>query len=240
KKISITRDMDGNTFTARPSNSNVLSRPFTHKSDGDLSYHLLQDTLASLHKNIVITESVKRPNGFWQPFYTQKTDEVLTPMMHDSNNFLAEQLLIIAGSQMNGSLNERQAINLLLRKDLASLSNKFIWYDGSGLSRYNNVTPRTIADLLVKMKKEFGWKRISGILQKGNEGTVKGYYKGYENNIYSKTGTLGATSTALSGYLITKKGNNYIFSFLVNNHYKKASAVRKAFETYLVNIIENQ
>jgi len=90
------------------------------------------------------------------------------------------------------------------------------------------------------MKKEFGWKRISGILQKGNEGTVKGYYKGYEENIYSKTGTLGSNVTSLSGYLITKKGNNYIFSFQVNNHYKSASSIRKAFETYITEIIENQ
>lgn len=240
KRVNVSRSMDDNTFTAIPSTSNVLVRPFTHKSDSDLAYHLLQDTLASLNIAIQVIEPQKRPQNFWKPFYTQKTDDVLIPMMHDSNNFLAEQMLIVSGSQMNGQLNERLAINYLNDNNLSDLSTKFIWYDGSGLSRYNNVTPRALADLLVKMKKEFGWKRISGILQKGNEGTVKGYYKGYENNIYTKTGTLGATSTTLSGYLITKKGNNYIFSFEVNNHFKSATSIRKAFEQYLINIIENK
>lgn len=240
KKVTVNRAMDDNTFTASSSTVNALVRPFTHKSDLDLAYKLLADTLASLNKSIEIIEIQKRPSGFWKPFYTQKTEDVLRPMMHESDNFLAEQLLIMAGAEKNETLNERLMINTLNTEDLSSLSAKFIWYDGSGLSRYNNVTPRAITDLLVKMKKEFGWEKMTSVLQKGNEGTVKGYYKGYENNIYSKTGTLGNTVLSLSGYLITKKGNNYVFSFEVNNHYQKASEVRKAFETYLINIIETK
>lgn len=240
KKVSVNRAMDDNTFTASPSTVNALVKPFTHKADPDLAYKLLADTLVSFNKSIKVIEGQKRPIGFWRPFYTHKTEDVVRPMMHESNNFLAEQLLIMASGEMNGTLNERQAINALNNNELSSLSAKFIWYDGSGLSRYNNVTPRAITDLLMKMKKEFGWKKINSVLQKGDEGTVKGYYKGYENNIYSKTGTLGNTVLSLSGYLITKKGNNYVFSFEVNNHYKKASEIRKAFETYLINIIETK
>ena len=240
KRVNVSRNMDDNTFVAVPANSNILTRSFTHKSDPSLAYRLLQDTLKSLNLSIKVVEPQKRDVNFWKPFHTQKTDDVLSPMMHDSNNFLAEHMLIMAGTQINGQLNEQLAISYLTKNDLSDLSTKFIWYDGSGWSRYNNVTPRAITDLLVKMKKEFGWKRISGILQKGNEGTVKGYYKGYENNIYTKTGTLGNNVISLSGYIITKKGNNYIFSLIANNQYKSASAVRKAFETFITDIIENQ
>src|SRR5690606_21176710 len=112
--------------------------------------------------------------------------------------------------------------------------------DGSGLSRSNQVTPRGLTDLLLQMKKEFGWKKITSVLQKGNEGTVKGLYQGYENNIYSKTGTLSNNVLSLSGYLTTKKGNQYVFAMVVNNHFKPATPVRKAFEKYIINIIENQ
>lgn len=240
KRVNVSRNMDDNTFVAVPANSNTLVRSFTHKADPDLAYKLLQDTLASLNKGIDVIAPRIRSKEFWKPFYTHKTEDVVRPMMHESNNFLAEHLLIMAGTQINGQLNDQLAISYLNKNDLSDLSSKFIWYDGSGWSRYNNATPKGIADLLVKMKKEFGWKRVAAVLQKGNEGTVKGYYKGYEENIYSKTGTLGSNVLSLSGYLVTKKGNNYVFSMMVNNHYKSALAVRKAFETYIIDIIENK
>ncbi len=240
KKVNVSRAEDDNSFTATASASNVLTRPITTKTNPDIAYELLRDTLASLNKNLIIKEPTSRDRSFWKPFSTQKLDEVLTPMMHESNNYLAEQLLIMAGTQINGGFNERVAITNVLSKNLTMLPDEFIWADGSGLSRYNQVTPKTIASLLVQLKKEFGWERISSILQKGDQGTVKGFYKGYENNIYTKTGTLVNTSSALSGYLITKKGNRYIFSLLANDFYKNSVTIRRAFEKYITNIIETQ
>lgn len=240
KSVGVIRAMDSNDFTANPSNTNVLVRPFTHKPDPDLAYKLLQDTLATLHKQIKIIETQKRPENFWEPFYTHKTADVVKPMMYNSDNFLAEQLLIMAGSQMNGQLNERLAISDLNKGDLSKLSAPFIWYDGSGLSRYNNVTPKALTELLAKMKKEFGWEKVAAVLPSGNQGTLTGYYKGYENNIYSKGGRLGSTSLSLTGYLITKKGNNYLFSFQTNNHGGNPEPIRRAYDKYLINIIENQ
>ena len=95
-------------------------------------------------------------------------------------------------------------------------------------------------DLLLQMKKEFGWKKVTDVLQRGNQGTVKGLYQGYENNIYTKTGTLGSYVVSLSGYIITKKGNKYVFSMLINNHYKPAAITRKAIEKYMIEIIETK
>lgn len=240
KRVNVTRNMDDNTFVARPSDINVLTRPFTHKSDPALAYHLLQDTLTALNKNIIIISVQKRPQDFWQPFYTHKTEDVVKPMMYESNNFLAEQLLIMAGTQINGQLNEQLAISYLTKNDLSDLSSKFIWYDGSGLSRYNNVTPRAIAELLIKMKKEFGWDRVSRVMVPGNSGSLKDYFVGYEKNIYLKGGRLGSNVLSSTGYLITKKGNHYIYSFQSNNQYKDPALVRRAFEKYLIDIIENQ
>lgn len=239
KRVNVVRDEDDNIFTASVATRNALTRPITTKTNPYIAYELLKDTLATLNKHIIIAATTKRDKSFWKPFYTQKTDDVLTPMMHESNNFLAEQLLIMAGTQINGGFNERIAMASVLNKDL-SLTDQFIWADGSGLSRYNQVTPRAITELLVQMKKEFGWERMTTILQKGDQGTVKGYYKGYEDNIYSKTGTLTNTSNALSGYLITKKGNHYIFSLMVNDYYQNAVKVRRTLEKYITNIIDTQ
>jgi D-alanyl-D-alanine carboxypeptidase/D-alanyl-D-alanine-endopeptidase (penicillin-binding protein 4) len=240
KKVRVVKNADKNTFVASTANTAVLARAFTIRYNPSLPYHLLQDTLKSLNKNLVIIEPQKRDRNFWRPFNTHKTADVVRPMMHDSNNFLAEQLLSMVGGAINGFPNDALAIANLKKNGLNVMSEPFHWADGSGLSRSNQVTPRGVAELLVQMKKEFGWERVADVLQKGNQGTVKGYYQGYENNIYSKTGTLGSNVLSLSGYLITKKGNNYVFSMIVNNHYKNANLVRKSFETYLKNIIDTQ
>ncbi len=239
KKVRISKASDRNTFVATGSNNNSLIKAFTLKSNPNLPYHLLQDTLKSLNKTLIIVEPQKRDRNFWQVFNTHKTVDVVRPMMHNSDNYLAEQLLAMVGGVINGYPNDVLAIANLKKHSLSRMSNQFYWADGSGLSRINQVTPRGISELLLQMKKEFGWKRIADVLQKGDQGTVKGYYKGYENNIYSKTGTLGNNVLSLSGYLITRKGNQYAFSLMVNNHYKPANTVRKAFETYLTNIIVN-
>ncbi len=239
KKISVSRAADHNAFTTNAAAANAFLRPFTQKEDPDIAYHLLADTLTKLDKAVHFVENQNRKPDFWKPLNTQKTTEVLQPMMHNSDNFLAEQLLLMAGSKLTGKLSDRLVISKLQKEDFSSFSSPFIWVDGSGLSRNNNISPQIISELLLKMKTDFGWDKLTAILQKGNQGTVTGYYKGYENNIWSKTGTLGGSSTTLSGYLITKKANQYTFSFLVNNHHKNAVAVRKAIEKYLLNIIDN-
>lgn len=239
-KVSVVRNPTSNVFTAAAANANALTKAYTLSSNANLPYLLLQDTLKALGKKLQIIEAEKRAKTFWKPYYTHKTVDVLRPMMHNSDNYLAEQLLIMVGSEINGTPNDFLAINHIKKNNLSQMSTSFNWADGSGLSRSNQVTARGLTDLLVQLKREFGWSKISDVLQGGNQGTVKGLYKGYEKNIYTKTGTLGNHVLSLSGYLITKKGNNYVFSFIINNHYKDPNSVKLAFETYLINIIETQ
>jgi D-alanyl-D-alanine carboxypeptidase/D-alanyl-D-alanine-endopeptidase (penicillin-binding protein 4) len=87
------------------------------------------------------------------------------------------------------------------------------------------------------MKKEISWDRIKTIFATGNEGTLKGLYKNYEGNIFAKTGTL-SNHVGLSGYLITKKGEELIFSVLVNHYTTSASNIRKSIEKMITQIIE--
>ncbi|WP_293300419.1 D-alanyl-D-alanine carboxypeptidase [Pedobacter sp. UBA4863] len=239
KRINVAKNMDKNTFVVKPANVNSTTRAFTTKGNADLPYMLLQDTLKSLKKELIIIDQQKRDRTFWKPFYTQKTADVVRIMMHNSDNFLAEQLLAMVGTALNSYPNDQFAISRVKADNFKEMSNPFYWADGSGLSRSNQITPRAITDLLVQMKKELGWQKVVDVLQKGNQGTVKGLYQGYENNIYTKTGTLGNNVVSLSGYLITKKGNKHVFALIVNNHFKPATPTRKAFEKFLINIIEN-
>ena len=166
---------------------------------------------------------------------SQPTDSLLKPMMHRSDNFFAEQSLLMVSYGRLGIMNDAKIIDTLLKTDFKDLPQKPRWADGSGLSRYNLFTPQDFVTILNKMKDEFGMERIKVIFPTGGEGTISNYYKADSNYIFAKTGTLSGV-VAFSGFLYTKKGKLLIFSTLVNNHQASSTAVRRAVEKFIEGI----
>ena len=68
---------------------------------------------------------------------------------------------------------------------------------------------------------------------------LNNYYKEYSNRFFAKTGTLSGV-VALSGYMYTNKNRLLIFSVLVNNHQSSVTAVRRAVEKFLTEIMEKE
>lgn len=171
----------------------------------------------------------------WNVIHSQPTDSLLKPMMHRSDNFFAEQSLLMVSNEMLGVMNDAKIIDTILKTDFKDLPQRPRWADGSGLSRYNLFTPQSFVAILNKMKNEFGMERIKVIFPTGGEGTISSYYKADSGYIYAKTGTLSGV-VAFSGYLYTKKGKLLIFSTLVNNHQSSATDIRRAIEKFLQGI----
>ena len=169
--------------------------------------------------------------------YSQPIDSLFKPMMHNSDNFFAEQTLLMASNEHLGYMSDVDMIDTLLNKDLQDVPQKPKWVDGSGLSRYNLFTPQDFVYILNKMKNEFGLKRLEIILPTGGEGSLKNYYLKDSGFIYAKTGSL-SNNNSLSGFLITKKNKLLIFSIMVNNYQGSSIIVRKAFEQFLEGIRE--
>jgi D-alanyl-D-alanine carboxypeptidase/D-alanyl-D-alanine-endopeptidase (penicillin-binding protein 4) len=169
--------------------------------------------------------------------HSQPSDSLFKPMMHRSDNFFAEQTLLMASNEHLGYMNDEKIIDTILKTDLKDIPQKPKWVDGSGLSRYNLFTPKDFVYILNKMKNDFGLERMKVILATGGEGTLAAYYKKSAGFIYAKTGTL-SNNCALSGYLITNKGKLLIFSVLANNYISSATPVRRAVERFLNGIRE--
>ncbi len=97
---------------------------------------------------------------------------------------------------------------------------EWLFYDGSGLSRRNLVTPAAIVALLKYMDGE-GWQETwrSLLPVAGEDGSISERFKDSvaAGRILAKTGTLGHVS-ALSGYATTLKGERLAFAIMVNNH----------------------
>lgn len=219
--FSVIRPWDSNAFTISPGRSHNRSIPFV--PDNTTLLGLLEDTL---HIPVVIADNDLRLS---HTMYSQPVDSLLQIMMHRSDNFFAEQSLLMVAQQLTGHLDEDSAINYLLTHDFKDMPQPPQWVDGSGLSHYNRFSPKDFVFLLRKMKDNFGMEKMETILPTGGEGTLSRLYHDLEGKIYAKTGTLNGV-VALSGYLVTKKNKFLIFSILVNNHNTNASHVRKEIE----------
>jgi D-alanyl-D-alanine carboxypeptidase/D-alanyl-D-alanine-endopeptidase (penicillin-binding protein 4) len=192
---------------------------------------LLEDTLKKAWLDNVYPPSDEN----FKSIYSRPTDSLLKPMMYRSDNFFAEQCLLMVSNERLGVMNDEKIIDTLLKTDFKDLPQKPRWVDGSGLSRYNLFTPQDFVAILNKMKNEFGMERIKVILPTGGTGTISNYYKADSNFIFGKTGTLSGV-VAFSGFLYTKKGKLLIFSTLVNNHQASSTAVRRAVEKFIEGI----
>ncbi len=238
EKFKIEREYEANIFYVKEANSPFRRTSIPFKTTPEFIADLLKDTLKS--EDVFFLRLPVSVPDLSKTFtiHSQPSDSLFKPMMHRSDNFFAEQTLLMASNEHLGYMSDSKIIDTLLKSDLKDIPQKPKWVDGSGLSRYNLFTPQSFVYILNKTKNEFGWDRIKNILPTGGTGTLSAYYKKDSGFIYAKTGTL-SNNCALSGYLITKKGTLLIFSVLANNYITGATPVRKAVEKFLLAIREN-
>jgi len=214
------RDFYENKFYISSKRSS-LKVPFIVKED------VIKEAIFEIVGKPVEMTKMAMPKSF-SIFYSVPTDGVYKEMMEESDNFLAEHLLILTSSTMNGKLSANQAIKFIQNNYLTDLTQKPEWHDGSGLSRYNLFTPKNMVQILNKMYTDFPEDRLFKIFPIGGKtGTLKNRFNDSVNPyIYAKTGTLSNTVT-LSGFLKTKSGKVLTFSLMNNNAMKDLNSVRK-------------
>ena len=230
------RSRTGNRFftTNENNKSKYFQVPFSQEDVPMVkALELLSDTLGkkiSFQKNSTVTSI---------PFKTIKTvstDSLLKIMMLRSDNFYADQIVLMASEQLFGKMDDAALLDSTKKLFFADLPQKMRWADGSGLSRYNLNTPENYIAILQQMQSKFGEARVKNIFEKGGEGTIAAYYKNFPGTMYAKTGTLGG-QVALSGFIYTPKQQKLYFSVLVANHMSPSSTqVRRAVETYLTKV----
>jgi D-alanyl-D-alanine carboxypeptidase/D-alanyl-D-alanine-endopeptidase (penicillin-binding protein 4) len=151
--------------------------------------------------------------------YSTPLDTVLRLMMYDSDNFIAEQMLLVCAGEKLDTFHQNSIIQYMLDSVLLSLPQKPKWVDGSGLSRYNLMTPKSITQVLLHLWKRQNKERLLSLFPAGGvSGTIKEWYVSPDGKpyVFAKTGGLGGVH-CLSGYITCKSGKTLIFSFMHNN-----------------------
>lgn len=232
---SIVRDRENNYFRYYPDSSRVsFSKdvPFRHSSD--LLVHMLSDTL-SREVDTILQKPARRP----QIIYSLPVDSLYKRMMVESDNLIAEHLLLLCSSTLSDTLSSERTIAYANEHFLSDLPDKPIWMDGSGLSRYNLATPRSIVALLLKFYRELPRERLFNLQAIGGQsGTLKNIFKSEVPYIYAKSGSM-SNVYCVSGYLVTKSGKTLVFSFMHNNFVVPTSEIKSATERLLYPIYLN-
>ncbi|WP_419211929.1 D-alanyl-D-alanine carboxypeptidase/D-alanyl-D-alanine-endopeptidase [Maribacter sp. X9] len=211
------RNETENVFYYPPEQMDTLETPFITSTSTTIA--ILEQLL---HKEI--KTRLTMPHGTKQTLYGIEADSLYVRMMHESDNFIAEQLLLLSASELTDTLTSEIARTHILENELKDLAQQPRWVDGSGLSRYNLFTPQNMVTVLDKLYTEIPQERLFTIFPAGGlSGTLKDRFIGDDKPyIYAKSGSL-SNNYCLSGYLLANSGKTLIFSFM-NNHFKQSSS----------------
>jgi D-alanyl-D-alanine carboxypeptidase/D-alanyl-D-alanine-endopeptidase (penicillin-binding protein 4) len=177
-------------------------------------------------------------------YKSQPLAQDLPVVNKDSQNLHAELLLRLLGRE-KGTAGTIEAGSEVLRGLLTQAdirSDEFVFFDGSGLSRQNLVTPHAIVKLLLFASKQpWGTQFEASLPVGGVDGTLADRFRNADvtGKISAKTGSLSHVST-LSGYATTAKGERIAFSVMSNNYNVPAAIAMQAIDQIVDALVDDK
>jgi serine-type D-Ala-D-Ala carboxypeptidase/endopeptidase (penicillin-binding protein 4) len=160
----------------------------------------------------------------------------------NSENLHAELLLLLAAHEKAGATDYEDALKFASEffRRAGIADGDVALSDGSGLSRKDLVTPRSVVQLLrYAATQPWGELYRSTLPVAGEDGTLSDRMKNTPAaaHVFAKTGTIGRGNT-LSGYATTVRGERLIFSILGNNNNLHAQDANKVIDAICVAMVE--
>ena len=165
--------------------------------------------------------------------------ELAVRLMKISQNQYAETLLKTIADAPIRSASSGRAIALPLLHGWGVQPNELVMRDGSGLTRYDFVTPEALVTILTHVYRD---RRLRGPFEAslpiaGRDGTLASRMKGTaaESNVRAKSGSMTGVRS-LSGYVTTAGGEHLVFSIVANNFETTADVVNAATDAIVVRL----
>ena len=226
-KFSLTRSFADNHFTYNQSNiphNYINEKPFRYSNE--LVVKLLSDTL---HREVTLISQIPLPKDI-KTVYSARTVDILREMMLPSDNFLAEQFQMLAAQAIYGTFQTQTLRDYMNKEYYSKFADKIQLHDGSGLSTYNKVTPRSMIEALLTVRDHVNNRNELEYLfpTGGVNGTLKTAYKLDKGQpfVWAKTGTINGVHNQ-SGFIRTRTGRNLVFSFMNTNYLGSAGPIRR-------------
>jgi D-alanyl-D-alanine carboxypeptidase/D-alanyl-D-alanine-endopeptidase (penicillin-binding protein 4) len=231
--LHVTRSRLQNNILIRnefPINKPKITRSISIEDPARFFIHVLREVL--MEKGIRVygdIKIVKIPDQIDYSDYTlvlthqsPPLSDIIEVINKRSQNLYTEQLLVTIAAEYGNYASAEEGIEVVYGTlERMGVSRKeFSMRDGSGLSRFNLISPHTVGQLLRFMSKHDDFPYFYNSLPiAGIDGTLASRMKDSpaEGYVRAKTGTVGHVRN-LSGYVESKSGELFLFSFLVNNY----------------------
>ncbi|WP_340198940.1 D-alanyl-D-alanine carboxypeptidase [Ascidiimonas sp. W6] len=227
EKQPYSRSLNKNTFYITSNKIDSLEVPYITNDSltmGLLNKHLSKELVLGKFPPSQLSSKIH---------YSIKADSLYKRMMSVSDNFLAEQMMILCSGTISDTLSVKKAIDYSLKNYFSDIPQYPRWVDGSGLSRYNLFSPHSFVYVLNKMYQEFDKERLLNLFPAINLlGETDNDLNLY---LYAKPGSF-SNNYCLSGYLITKSGKTLIFSFMANHFTIPSKEIKRQLQTILLEI----
>ncbi|MDC0959929.1 D-alanyl-D-alanine carboxypeptidase [Flavobacteriaceae bacterium] len=167
------------------------------------------------------------------------SDEVYKSLLHESNNQVAESLLLMISGTLQWDFNTEAGIEFVKNKN-RDLAVGISQVDGSGLSRYNLITPEVLVEVLNKIYSSLGDAGIKKYFAQLNKnGTLKNYVEIEKQTfkVYAKSGSL-RNNHILAGFIYSKSNRPYAFVISVNNYRSGKQAIQNTITNKLKGLYD--
>lgn len=166
---------------------------------------------------------------------------IIQQLNFESINLYAEHLLKQLGLTIfnDGSTTAGTKVVVDFWKAKGIDTKSLFMADGSGLSRSNAITAKTLVDVLVAMKKDTVNFSVyeQSLPRAGMEGTLKNYFQEsvLKGKAHIKSGSMTRVRS-LAGYLPTKSGRLVAFAIMVNNFSCTGSEMSRKMERLIEGV----
>ena len=222
QKKQIDRSEIENNFSLNPSlfeSGDTIYSPFITSRKNTIS--LLENALG------IKVEFKMEELKDYNVLNSSQVDDVYSAILKDSDNLISESITANISFRLNDTISVDKGVKLIKR-----LSKQIELFDGSGLSRYNLVTPKSIISSLHDIYDLVGFDRIKKIFPKNY------IIQDNEDFVWGRTGTL-KNNHNYSGYLITDKNRIYIFSIMINHFTNDLSKIKEVIVDFLIYLKSN-
>lgn len=201
-------------------------RSFSIKDPSIFAGHYFKEQLH--HAGITTKGSVKRgllpeKGTVLIEHHSRSLAEAATDWTKISNN-VANDVLIktLAARQALKPATLQDGLKIMadfLLNEVKVKDRRFVFGDGSGLSRYNLITPSQLITLLEYSAKNFslGPEFITALPIAGTDGLLSGRMRTntLRKNIRAKTGSMTGLNS-LAGYFVSEDGRRFAFAIMIN------------------------
>ena len=199
----------------------------------------IKDSCATVRKLKLSGRFNKEERKTFYTSYSPMLSKLVNYTNKTSQNFYAETFLKTLGAHKNGYGSTTGGIAEIVRylKEKEVNLRGLYMVDGSGISRYNALTPKFLTDLLVVYSKDTVMFQsfFKSLSVAGESGTM---YKMAEEtiaagNIHAKSGSMTRVHS-YAGYVTTRSGKLLAFSMIINNQEWDYKLTQKQLEKLMI------